>query len=59
MTPRVGDIAQASVERTFSWFGRDRRLAEDYETLADTLSALVTLAAVQLGLRRLARGVGF
>ena len=28
------------VERTFSWFGRNRRLAKDYENLADTLAAL-------------------
>ena len=44
------------VERTFSWFGRNRRLAKDYETLADTLVSFVTLAAIQLGIRRLARG---
>jgi transposase len=43
------------VERTFSWFGRNRRLAKDYETLADTLAAFVTLAAIQFALRRLAR----
>jgi len=43
------------VERTFSWFGRNRRLAKDYENLAETLAAFVTLAAIQLGLRRLAR----
>ena len=43
------------VERSFSWFGRNRRLAKDYETLADTLAAFVTLAAIQFGLRRLAR----
>ena len=43
------------VERTFSWFGRNRRLAKDYETLAETLAAFVTLAAIQLGIRRLAR----
>jgi len=47
------------VERTFSWFGRNRRLAKDYENLADTLTAFVTLAAIQLGLRRLARATGF
>ena len=35
------------VERTFSWFGRNRRLAKDYENLADTLAAFVTLAAIQ------------
>lgn len=43
------------VERTFSWFGRNRRLAKDYENLADTLAAFVTLASIQLALRRLAR----
>ena len=43
------------VERTFSWFGRNRRLAKDYENLADTLAAFVTLAAIQFALRRLAR----
>ena len=36
------------VERTFSWFGRNRRLAKDYENLADTLAAFVTLAANKL-----------
>lgn len=43
------------VERTFSWFGRNRRLAKDYENLAETLVAFVSLAAIQLGIRRLAR----
>ena len=28
------------VERTFSWFGRNRRLAKDFENLAETLAAL-------------------
>jgi transposase len=43
------------VERTFSWFGRNRRLAKDYENLAETLTAFIALAAIQLGIRRLAR----
>ncbi len=43
------------VERTFSWFGRNRRLAKDYENLANTLLAFVTLPAIQFGVRRLAR----
>ena len=43
------------VERTFSWFGRNRRLAKDYEILAATLVHFVTLAAIQFGIRRLAR----
>lgn len=43
------------VERTFSWFGRNRRIAKDYENLAQTLSAFVTLACIQIAIRRLAR----
>lgn len=43
------------VERTFSWFGRNRRLAKDYENLADTLAAFITLACIQLAVRRLTR----
>jgi transposase len=43
------------VERTFSWFGRNRRLARDFENLTKTLGAFVALASVQLSLRRLAR----
>jgi transposase len=43
------------VERTFSWFGRNRRLARDYENLAETLATFVTLASNQLAFRRLAR----
>jgi transposase len=42
-------------ERTFSWFGRNRRLAKDLENLAETLGAFVALASIQLALRRLAR----
>jgi transposase len=43
------------VERTFSWFGRNRRLNKDYENLADTLATFVTLACIQIAIRRLAR----
>ena len=43
------------VERTFSWFGRNRRLAKDYENLADTLAAFMALTCIQLAIRRLAR----
>jgi transposase len=42
-------------ERTFSWFGRNRRLNKNYETLADILTGFIMLAANQLGVRRLAR----
>jgi putative transposase len=43
------------VERTFSWFGRNRRLAKDFENLAETLVAFITIASIQLAIRRLAR----
>ena len=43
------------VERTFSWFGRNRRLAKDFENLAETLGAFVSLASIQPALGRLAR----
>jgi len=43
------------MERTFSWFGRKRRLAKDFENLAETLATFVTLASIKLALRRLAR----
>jgi transposase len=42
------------VESTFSWFGRNRRLAKDFENLAETLATFVTLACIQLAVRRLA-----
>ena len=43
------------VERTFSWLGRNRRVAKDFANLASTLLAFVTLAALPFGIRRLAR----
>jgi transposase len=43
------------VERTFSWFGRNRRLAKDFENLAESLLTFVTLACIQIAIRRLAR----
>ena len=36
------------VERTFYWFGRNRRLAKDFENLPETLATRVTLASIQL-----------
>jgi transposase len=43
------------VERPFSWFGRNQRLARDLKNLAETRATLVTLAFIQLPLKRLAR----
>ena len=42
------------VERTFSWFGRYRRLSKDYETLTATSEAMIRLAMIHLMVRRLA-----
>jgi transposase len=38
------------VERTFSWFGRNRRLGKDFENLGETLVTFVTLASIELAL---------
>ena len=43
------------VERTFSWLGRNRRLAKDYENLAITIAAFIAIASIRLALKRLAR----
>jgi transposase len=43
------------VERTVSGFGRSPCLANDWENLAETPNAVVTLASIQLAVRRLAR----
>jgi transposase len=43
------------VQRTFSWFGRNRRLAKDFENLAETVATFVNIASVQFALGQLAR----
>lgn len=42
------------VERTFSWFGRQRRLSKDYERLASTEETFMYLVGIRLLLARLA-----
>ena len=42
------------VERTFAWLSRNRRLARDYERLAESAEAFIYGAMIRLGLRRLA-----
>lgn len=42
------------VERTIGWIGRSRRLARDYEGLAETACAYIKMAMIQLMIRRLA-----
>jgi len=41
------------VERTFSWLGRCRRLAKDFENLNRKALAFLHLASIRLMLRRL------
>lgn len=43
------------IERTFAWLSRNRRLAREYERLAESSEAFIYLAMIRLGLRRLAR----
>ena len=45
------------VERTLAWLGKCRRLARDYEELAETSEAWIYLAMSRLYLRRLAAHV--
>ena len=42
------------VERTFSWFGRHRRLSKDYERLPESSEAFIYIAMIRIMLRRLA-----
>lgn len=43
------------VERTFAWFGRNRRLAKDHERTVESANAWLLLASVKLLSRRLAK----
>jgi transposase len=43
------------VERTLAWFGRNRRLARDFERTITSSEAWLYLASIQLLARRLAR----
>jgi len=43
------------VERTFSWFERNRWLAKDFDNHAATLACFVNPRLYRLALRRLAR----
>jgi transposase len=45
------------VERTFSWLGRNQRLARDFENFVETLAIFVTLASIQLARGRLTRAL--
>jgi putative transposase len=43
------------VERTNAWVTRNRRMARDYERLAETSETFIYILMIRLGLRRLAR----
>jgi putative transposase len=43
------------IERTFAWFGRNRRLAKDFERTIESAEAWFLIASIQLISRRLAR----
>lgn len=43
------------IERTNAWVTRNRRLARDYERLAETVESFIYILMIRLGLRRLAR----
>ncbi|MGZ3324133.1 MAG: transposase, partial [Xanthobacteraceae bacterium] len=43
------------IERTFAWFGRNRRLAKDFEQTIVSAEAWFLIASVRLLSRRLAR----
>jgi hypothetical protein len=47
------------VERDFAWLGRQRRLSQDYEALAETSEAWIYTTMTGLMLRRLARSSTF
>lgn len=42
------------IERTNAWISRNRRMARDYERLAETSEAFLYILMIRLGLRRLA-----
>lgn len=42
------------IERTNAWVSRNRRLARDYERMAESSEAFIYIAMIRLGLRRLA-----
>src|SRR5271166_7009296 len=53
--PRVGNIVQAFVERSFAWATRFRRLVKDYERCAQTLADLHLIAFVCIMLKNVAK----
>jgi putative transposase len=44
-----------AIERTNAWITRNRRMARDYERLAETSESFIYILMIRIGLRRLAR----
>jgi putative transposase len=44
-----------TVDRTFGWFNRYRRLSKDYELLPETSEGIIQVTMIHLMIRRLAR----
>ena len=53
--PVLGNIVQTLVERTSSWFGRNTRIAKDFEASINSARAFLYAASVMLLSRRIAR----
>lgn len=45
------------IERTFAWFGRNRRLAKDFEATIASAEAWFLIASIRLPSQRLARAL--
>ena len=50
-----GKIVQPTVERSFAWLNRNRRLAKDVEASIESATTWLYIASVKLMSRRLAR----
>jgi hypothetical protein len=48
-------FCEQSIERTFSWIEKNRRMSKDYERLTATSEAFIYVAMTRLMVRRLAR----
>jgi len=51
----IGHSERPSFCRAAGWSSSTRRLAKDFENLGETLATFVTLASIELALRRLAK----
>jgi putative transposase len=48
-------FCEQSIEQTFSWIEKNRRMSKDYERLTATSEAFIYVAMTRLMVRRLAR----